>query len=78
MHDKRTVLSSEILKKTQNTFKEKCFKSIISKTILIEEAQVQKKPVVFYSPKSKVSKDFLSLANEINKTINNTLLEEVS
>ena len=65
MHDKRTVLSSEILKKTQNTFKDKCFKTIISKTILIEEAQVQKKPVVFSSPKSAVAKEFMTLSEEI-------------
>jgi chromosome partitioning protein len=69
MHDKRTVLSNEILNETISTFRDKYFKSIINKTILIEEAQVNKKPVVFYQSKSNSAKEYFSLCNEIMEVI---------
>ncbi len=65
MHDKRTALSNEILTQIKTKFKDKVFKTIIPRTIKVEEAQVRRKTVIDEFRKSEVSKKYLTLSQEI-------------
>ena len=69
IHDKRTVLANEILTQTQKRFNGKTLNSIISKSIKVEEAAVNRSPVVYSFPKSQTAKEFKALANEIEEVI---------
>lgn len=65
MHDKRTALANEVLQEIKNHFNGNLFQSIIPKTIKIEEAQVNCSTITDLYPESKVSKQYLNLADEI-------------
>ena len=65
MHDKRTALANEVLQEIKQHFNGNLFKSIIPKTIKVEEAQVKVMPVTDLYPESEVSKQYFNLANEI-------------
>jgi len=74
MHDKRTAMANDILKEIKSEFKDELFKSIIPRTIKIEESQVNKKTVIDLFPESEVSKQYLKLSEEIINKINKGLL----
>ena len=69
IHDKRTVLANEILTQTQKRFNGKTLNSIISKSIKVEEAAVNRSPVVYSFPKSQTAREYKALANEIEEVI---------
>jgi len=64
-YDKRTTLAKEIKNEIEETFKDKTFSTIISKSVIIEEAVVNGKTVNDMFPKSEITKQYFRLTDEI-------------
>ncbi len=60
-----TIISNEIRTALENEFKEKVFKTIVSKSTKVVEAQAMHKSIVDYAPSHKVANQFVSLVDEL-------------
>ncbi|OGL31377.1 hypothetical protein A3F37_03375 [Candidatus Saccharibacteria bacterium RIFCSPHIGHO2_12_FULL_41_12] len=65
MHDKRTVLSSQVYKELASYFKAKMFKSIIPRNIKLAEAPSFGKPISEHDRWSKGARAYKSLTKEL-------------
>jgi len=63
--DQRKSLAKEIRHHLEEVFGDKVFRTAIRTNAKIEQAQENRKPVVFFDPKSAGAEDYLSLAAEI-------------
>ncbi|HMB00439.1 MAG TPA: ParA family protein [Spirochaetota bacterium] len=69
IHDRRNALANEILESTASTFNPNFFNAVIHKAVRVEEAQVNKKPVVEMFPGSVTAKEYVCLAGEITERV---------
>lgn len=67
LYDARTNLSKEVNEVLQNTFKDKAFKTIISKNVSLAEAPSHQEDIFSYEPNSTGAKDYEALVEEIIK-----------
>lgn len=65
LHDKRTTLSRDVADKIQESFGDKVFKTIISKSIRLEESPAYKESIFSFAPHSSGAFEYYSLSEEV-------------
>ena len=65
MHDKRTALGKDIRKQIQKVFGTKVFKTVISKSVRLEESPAYKESIFTFAPDSVGAADYYSLCEEV-------------
>jgi len=67
LHDKRTSLGKDIIEQIKKVFKNKVFKTIISKNVRLEESPAYRESIHTFAPDSSGAKDYENLTEEILK-----------
>ena len=65
MHDKRTALARDIREQIQKVFGGKVFKTVISKSVRLEESPAYKESIFTFAPDSIGATDYYSLCEEV-------------
>jgi chromosome partitioning protein len=65
MHDKRTALGRDIRAQIQKVFGGKVFKTVISKSVRLEESPAYKESIFTFAPDSSGATDYYSLCEEV-------------
>lgn len=65
MHDKRTALGRDIREQIQKVFGSKVFKTVISKSVRLEESPAYKESIFTFAPDSTGATDYYSLCEEV-------------
>jgi chromosome partitioning protein len=65
LHDKRTTLSRDVTTKIQDAFGDKVFKTMISKSIRLEESPAYKESIFTFAPHSSGAFEYYSLSEEV-------------
>jgi chromosome partitioning protein len=65
LHDKRTTLSRDVSDKIQEAFGDKVFKTVISKSIRLEESPAYKESIFTFAPHSSGAFEYYSLSEEV-------------
>lgn len=65
LHDKRTTLSRDVSDKIQDAFGDKVFKTVISKSIRLEESPAYKESIFSFAPHSSGAFEYYSLSEEV-------------
>ena len=65
MHDKRTALGRDIREQIQQVFGGKVFKTVISKSVRLEESPAYKESIFTFAPESSGATDYYSLCEEV-------------
>jgi chromosome partitioning protein len=65
MHDKRTSLGRDIREQIQKVFGGKVFKTVIAKSIRLEESPAYKESIFTFAPNSTGATDYYSLCEEV-------------
>jgi chromosome partitioning protein len=71
LHDKRTNISRDVVRKIKNVFGKMVFKTIISKSVKLEESPAYKESIFTYAPYSVGSVQYKQVAREILKRAKN-------
>lgn len=71
LHDKRTNISKDVVRRIKRVFGKKVFKTIISKSVKLEECPAYKESVFTYAPKSIGAFQYKDLAKEIIRRAKN-------
>jgi len=67
LHDKRTNIGKDVLKRIKEVFGNKVFKTMISKSVKLEESPAYKESIFTYAPYSVGSMQYKKLAEEVIK-----------
>lgn len=67
MHDKRTVIAKDSVMHIKKLFGDKVFKTIISRSVRLEESPAYKESIFTFAPNSKGAGEYQKLAKEIVK-----------
>ena len=65
LHDKRTVLGRDIQNQIRETFGDKVFGTVISKSIRLEESPAYKEPIFSFAPTSTGAMEYYNLSEEV-------------
>jgi len=65
MHDKRTALARDIREQIQKVFGGKVFRTVISKSVRLEESPAYKESIFTVAPESTGATDYYSLCEEV-------------
>ncbi|MFN2441055.1 MAG: ParA family protein [Thermoanaerobaculia bacterium] len=65
MHDKRTTLAKDIHDQIRNVFGDRLFRTIITKSIRLEESPAYKESIFSFAPRSSGAMEYYSLSEEI-------------
>ena len=65
MHDKRTALARDIRAQIQKVFGGKVFKTVITKSVRLEESPAYKESIFTFAPESTGATDYYSLCEEV-------------
>jgi chromosome partitioning protein len=65
MHDKRTALARDIRGQIQKVFGEKVFKTVITKSVRLEESPAYKESIFTFAPDSTGATEYYSLCEEV-------------
>ncbi len=65
LHDKRTTLARDVCDKIRETFGDKVFKTVISKSIRLEESPAHKESIFSFAPQSSGAFEYYSLSEEV-------------
>jgi chromosome partitioning protein len=65
MHDKRTALARDIRDQIQKVFGQKVFRTVISKSVRLEESPAYKESIFTFAPESSGATDYYSLCEEV-------------
>ena len=65
MHDKRTALARDIREQIQKVFGSKVFRTVISKSVRLEESPAYKESIFTFAPDSTGATDYYSLCEEV-------------
>lgn len=71
LHDKRTNISRDVVRRIKKVFGKKVFKTIISKSVKLEECPAYKESVFTYAPKSVGAVQYRDLVKEIIRRAKN-------
>lgn len=72
MNDARTNLSNQVISEVKKYFKDNVYKTIIPRNVKLSEAPSYGMPITAYAPRSKGSKCYEKLANELLKSKKHT------
>ena len=76
MNDARTNLSNQVISEVKKYFKDNVYKTIIPRNVKLSEAPSYGMPITAYAPRSKGSKCYEKLANELLKSKKHAVREE--
>jgi chromosome partitioning protein len=65
LHDRRTTLSHDIVEQIRQVFGEKVFKTVVSKSVRLEESPAYKESIFTYAPKSSGALEYHQLCREV-------------
>ena len=65
MHDKRTALARDIRAQIQKVFGGKVFKTVITKSVRLEESPAYKESIFSFAPDSTGATEYYSLCEEV-------------
>jgi chromosome partitioning protein len=65
MHDKRTALARDIRSQIQKVFGPKVFKTVITKSVRLEESPAYKESIFTFAPESSGATEYYSLCEEV-------------
>jgi chromosome partitioning protein len=65
LHDRRTTLGKDIQREIETVFKDKLFKTTISKSIRLEESPAYRESIFTFAPRSSGAMEYYSLTEEI-------------
>ena len=65
MHDRRTALGRDILAQIRKVFGEKVFKTVISKSVRLEESPAYRESIFTFAPDSSGASEYYSLCEEV-------------
>jgi chromosome partitioning protein len=65
MHDRRTILSGQVIREVKEHFKDKVFKTIIPRNVRLSEAPSHGKPIIFYDINSPGAQSYIRLTKEL-------------
>ena len=65
MHDKRTALARDIRAQIQKVFGGKVFKTVITKSVRLEESPAYKESIFTFAPDSTGAAEYYSLCEEV-------------
>jgi chromosome partitioning protein len=65
MHDKRTSLAKDIRMQIKKVFGGKVFKTVITKSVRLEESPAYKESIFTYAPESTGASEYYSLCEEV-------------
>lgn len=65
MFDPRTLHAREVLERVVDTFDDKVFDTVITRTVKFPDASVAAKPIITYAPENPASEAYLQLAREM-------------
>src|SRR5436190_6102933 len=69
LFDRRTLLSRDVDAHIRKVFGKKTFKTVISRSVRLEESPAHKKPIMCYAPRSSGALEYESLAKEVLKRV---------
>ena len=69
MHDKRTALARDIRKQIQKVFGGKVFRTVITKSVRLEESPAYKESIFTFAPDSVGATDYYSLCEEVMERV---------
>jgi len=65
MHDKRTSLAKDIRSQIDNVFGSKVFKTVITKSVRLEESPAYKESIFTFAPDSSGAAEYYRLSEEV-------------
>ena len=65
MHDKRTALGRDIRAQIRKVFGDKVFKTVISKSVRLEESPAYRESIFSFAPESSGASEYYSLCEEV-------------
>jgi chromosome partitioning protein len=65
MHDKRTALARDIRMQIDRVFGEKVFKTVITKSVRLEESPAYKESIFTFAPDSSGAAEYYRLCEEV-------------
>lgn len=65
MYDPRTLHSKEVLERVEEAFKDKLYKTVISRTVKFPDSSVVGEPLINYAPDHKAADQYRDLAKEM-------------
>ena len=65
MHDRRTALGRDILAQIRKVFGDKVFKTVISKSVRLEESPAYRESIFTFAPESSGASEYYSLCEEV-------------
>lgn len=69
LFDRRTALSKDVEAHVRKVFGKKTFKTIISRSVRLEEAPAHKRPIFTYSPRSSGAEEYKNLSKEVLRRV---------
>lgn len=67
LFDRRTTISKDVESHIRNVFGKKAFKTVITRSVRLEESPAHKKPIFDYAPRSSGAFEYESLSKEVLK-----------
>jgi chromosome partitioning protein len=71
MHDKRTNISKDVVERIKKVFGKKVFKTIVSKSVKLEESPAYKESIFTFAPHSVGAQQYHKVAEEIIRRAKN-------
>ncbi len=65
IYDRRTILARDIERQIEEVFKDKVFRTRISKNVRLEEAPAYKEPIFSFAPTSRGAEEYYRLSEEV-------------
>jgi chromosome partitioning protein len=69
LFDRRTALSHDVEAHIRKVFGKKTFKTVVTRSVRLEEAQAHKQSIFTYAPRSSGANEYKSLAKEVLKRL---------
>ncbi|MGB7070936.1 MAG: ParA family protein [Pyrinomonadaceae bacterium] len=69
LFDRRTSLSKDVEAHIRNVFGKKTFKTVITRSVRLEEAPAHKKPIITYAPRSSGAIEYKDLSKEVLRRV---------
>ncbi|MGD9627973.1 MAG: ParA family protein [Pyrinomonadaceae bacterium] len=69
LFDRRTTISHDVESHIRNVFGKKAFKTVISRSVRLEESPAHKKSIFDYAPRSSGATEYQSLSKEVLKRV---------
>jgi chromosome partitioning protein len=69
LFDRRTTLSKDVEQHIRKVFGKKTFKTVITRSVRLEESPAHKKPIFMHAPRSSGAQEYESLSKEVLKRV---------